>query len=80
MATNRTAELNAKGLAAARRQATPQLVDAYKLTDKLMDDVEAGSDDYYALVTSRGWIMDVLAERGEEGDAALLDICGLEEW
>lgn len=71
---NATADqLRKQALALTRAQTTDQLVSAFALTDDLIDGLRADArrdgvpvdhDQYMALVTSRGFIMEILEERG----------------
>lgn len=80
-------QINAAALALTRQQSSAQLVEAWQITETRMAEIRSQqsttetingpqidpSDEWSDLATSRGWIMDVMEERGE------LPLIGLDE-
>lgn len=58
-------EINERALALTRRVPTPALVESFLATDTMMDRRGITAGERHDLATTRGWIIDVLDERGE---------------
>lgn len=58
-------DLNAKGLALTRAVTTATLAESFADTDRLLEQAGLTADQRADLTTARGWIIDVLEERGE---------------
>jgi len=72
----RIEQIREQALTLTRAQATDTLVESFEKTDAIIDEIRAANDwtredEYLAIVESRGWIMDVLIERGEEARIGL---------
>lgn len=65
MAAKSADEINDAGLAATREQPTGTLAQAFDHTDDLLDQGALTANQRQAIVTSRGWILTVLEERGD---------------
>ena len=64
MAATDETQLHARGLALTRAVSTQTLVMSFEHTDELMDQ-GVTIEQHHELVIARGWIMDVLEERGQ---------------
>lgn len=79
----KNSQIAAKVQALLATQTIEQIVEQYRMTDTLIDEIRAdvkasgagwtdqATADYLALTTSRGWMMDALDARGQAGEDAL---------
>lgn len=70
--------LRARGRELVARQSTAQLVEAFRLSDELVDRLRAAgtaeaADDLAAVYTSRGWLLDELDARDSDALERHLD-------